>query len=187
MGKEKALIEFKGRPLLLWMVDILSDSVEELAVSVADGKKKEYLERLAEFGNSNLLVLEDKYRFFGPLGGMRSSIPHLQGELVAVAPCDSPFISKDLYPLLFDEVGNLDGAVPKVRGHYEPLHAVYRREAMTRAMELTLEKGELKPIDTYRHLRIAEIAESSITRFDPKLRSFENINTIDELKSLEEL
>jgi molybdopterin-guanine dinucleotide biosynthesis protein A len=186
MGKEKAFIEFKGKPLLIWVFDVLKDVVDELAVSVAFGRKEDYSKRLEGIDISMISIVEDSYHFFGPLGGMRSSIPHLRGELVAVAPCDSPFISRALYPLLFEKAEDFDAAVPKIRNHYEPLHAVYRKEPMVTAMELTMKRGELKPIDTYRHLRIREVGENQIMKIDPEYRSFLNMNTVEDLRTNEE-
>ena len=182
MGGDKALAKFRGRPLISWALDALSEVVDELAVSVAPGKGGTLHESLRGAGFGQIKIVEDETPYSGPINGMLSSFPRLRGELVAVAPCDSPFMAKGLYPMLFDMVRGHDCAVLKVGGRYEPLHAVYRRKPMLKAMERTVAEGSLKPVDAYRDLRIFDVPEAELLRIDPGLMSLVNINTQEELK-----
>ncbi|UCE75117.1 MAG: hypothetical protein JSV56_05280, partial [Methanomassiliicoccales archaeon] len=97
------------------------------------------------------------------------------------APCDSPFIKRELYLKLFELAKGSDGAVPEIKGYWEPIHAVYRRDAMIDAIKKALAEGKTRPKDTYRYLKLTKLEETKIKSFDPELRSFVNINSLQDL------
>jgi molybdopterin-guanine dinucleotide biosynthesis protein A len=181
MGKEidKGLMDFSGKPLIVWVLEILSPVVDELIISLSEGKKSEYLEII----NVNVKVVEDIYPNIGPLGGLLSSFSKASGDYIAVAPCDSPFIVPKFYPLLFELAKDHDGAVPKLGKYYEPLHAVYKRKSTYHAMKKAFKIGKLKPIDAYQYLNLTFASEKHLGLIDPNLTSFTNINTILDLNN----
>jgi molybdopterin-guanine dinucleotide biosynthesis protein A len=178
MGTEKALVQFKGRPLVLWPLTTLSDAADELVVSVSPSPSEELIRILGE----DVTVVRDVRSGKGPIEGLLASFRKATGEYVAVAPCDSPFIEVGLYDLLFSRAEGSDGAVPLIDGYYEPLIAVYHRVAFLRALELTIGEGRSKPIDTYRFLDLVFVSETEIADNDLSLDSFININLSHDLE-----
>jgi molybdopterin-guanine dinucleotide biosynthesis protein A len=172
---EKGLLEFHGKPLIGWMLDILEPVVDEIIISVSKGKSSEYIEQIGNY--KDMKMVEDIYHGIGPIGGLLSSFSEASGEYIAVAPCDSPFIVPELYPLLFELAQDHDGAVPKLGGYFEPLHAVYKQRTSFDAFTKTLEACKFKPIDAYEYLDLCLAVEDNIIPIDAELRSFININT----------
>lgn len=183
MGQEKGLLDLGGRPLALWVIERVSEIAEELVVATSPANNSAYRKTVPP----HILCVPDTAPDLGPVGGWRSALPALRGEYVAMAPCDAPFYSPPLGRLLFEEAQGHDGAVPKLRGEFEPLHGVYQRTPLQAALERTIAAGQLRPIHTYEHLDIVEVPEPLLRSVDPELESFLNANTPEELTGLRSL
>lgn len=177
MGAEKALILFRGRPLVLWSMSVLDKVARELIISVSPAPSEGLLETL---GPSATIVPDDRPGK-GPIQGLLSSFRAAKGEYVAVAPCDSPFIEAGLFELLFSRAEGRGGAVPLVNGFYEPLIAVYHRAGFLEALERTIVGGKAKPVDTYPLMDLAFVDQQEILDAGLSLDSFVNFNKIDDL------
>ena len=115
----------------------------------------------------------------GPLAGLHAGMRACTTELIVTAPCDSPFLPLDLVARLHaameSEIADL--AVVRTGGFAQPVFALYS-VALLPSLTAFLESGGRK-IDTwYSAHRVAEV------EFDDET-AFANINTIDELQSLE--
>lgn len=179
MGSEKCLVTLEGRPLALWVLDALASVTDEVIVSVSTSPSREVLDAL-----EGLKAVMDDVEGLGPLGGLRSALGAAGGEYVAVAPCDVPLVRPDVYEVLFREAEGRDGAVPVVGGYYEPLVAVYRREAFLKAAEKVMDGGGIRPVMTYEHMDVAFVPEEALKQADPGLESFLNVNTPGDLEGL---
>jgi len=62
---------------------------------------------------------------------------------------------------------------------YEPLHAVYRRSAL---LAYLAGHNSLSLRDMVQNLRVTYVPVHELSRYDPALRTFTNINRLDELK-----
>jgi molybdopterin-guanine dinucleotide biosynthesis protein A len=174
MGMDKCILTFQKKPMIYWPYVLLNGIVDEVIISIAEGKDTE---TIREFIGDDAIFVEDEKPNQGPLSGMYSSFKVAGGDYVAVIPCDSPLVHEDLYRRLFQIVEGGDAAVPKVANFYEPLHAVYKRDAMLNAIQRVFKEGELRPKATYEYLKVIPFKENEIRKFDPDLRSFFNINT----------
>ncbi len=178
MGIDKCTVLFCGKPLIYWPYAVLKDVADEVILSVSIyGEKLPY----KIFFGGEIEVVRDEKPNLGPLSGMLSSFKEAKGEYVALAPCDSPLIKTELYMKLFEMAKGSDGAVPVVNGYWEPLHGVYKRETMIKAIEKVLSEGKSRPIDTYEYLNIRKLTQDKIKDFDSKLLSFININSFQDL------
>jgi molybdenum cofactor guanylyltransferase len=89
----------------------------------------------------------------GPLAGIvaglkrihRSPTDHLSAGGILVLAVDMPRIETDLLRELVDAGGPGLGAAPRVEGRWEPLAAVYPREALEPAVRLLVEGGPASP------------------------------------------
>jgi molybdopterin-guanine dinucleotide biosynthesis protein A len=179
MGFDKRKAKFRGKSLIYWSYKALKEIVDEVILSVAyDG---EIPELESDFGKRVIIVGDDKPDM-GPIYGILTSFKKVQNEYVAVIPCDSPFIKTELYIKLFELAQGFDGAVPMINEYWEPLHAVYRREAMLQAIDKTFAEGKRSISNTYKYMRIKELSENEIKDFDPMLLSFININSKKDLE-----
>lgn len=178
MKSDKCTADFKGRPLIFYTYSALKNNVDEIIVSVSQERDVTELNRII---GDDVIIVTDDDRFRGPVHGMLSAFKQAKGEYVAVGPCDSPFIRSEFYSMLFDLAEGYDGAVPMMDKHWEPLHAVYKREKSIIAIERILLEGFNKPIDAYPHMNIRKITKDDIRSFDHDLLSFTNINTKNDM------
>jgi molybdenum cofactor guanylyltransferase len=115
----------------------------------------------------------------GPIGGLHAGVLAAKGDLLFVSACDMPCIETGVVSHLFDTIGNADAAIPSWNADMlEPLHAVYRRDVLLRYLE-SHESYSLRPM--IRSLNTRYVPVEALRRFDPKLRTFTNINKLEEL------
>ncbi len=178
MGIDKCTVLFHGKPLIHWPYNVLVDITDEVIISVSMKKKTS---SLLKFFEGNVKIVRDKKLDLGPISGLLSSFEKAKGDYVAVSPCDSPFIKRELYLRLFDLAMEADGAVPYVNGFWEPLHGVYKRGVMIKAIKKILSEGKNRPIDTYEYMNIKHLPKDEIMDFDPNMFSFVNVNSFQDL------
>lgn len=179
MGFDKRKAKFRGKSLVYWSYQALEDIVDEVILSVAQNGEMSELE--SNFGEK-VIIARDEKPDMGPIYGILMSFQKAKGEYVAVSPCDSPFIKTELYIRLFELANGFDGAVPMINNYWEPLHAVYRREAMIQAIEKTFAEGRRSVTNTFKYLNIKKLSENEVRNFDPELLSFTNINSRKDLE-----
>jgi molybdopterin-guanine dinucleotide biosynthesis protein A len=183
-GIDKALVQFRGKPLVMWVISALSDVVDEVILSISSEHDPS---KFKELVGREVIIVKDEQPGLGPVSGLIPSISQASGEYVAVAPCDSPFIKTELYSLLFEKVQGYDGAVPFINNFWEPLHAVYRGKAYVQSLKKAQSQGKFRPVDTYSSLNIQKVTEEEVRNIDKELLSFFNINSIADHKKAEKI
>lgn len=173
MGRDKAWIEFEGRPLIARVIEVLREVADEVLVVANDA-------RFAELG---VRVVPDRFPEGGALGGIATGVGAAQHELVLVAACDMPFTSAAVWRLLVERAEGSDAVVPRIAGEYETLHALYTKGCLP-AMERALASGKMRVISFFDDVAVHEVGEADLRRVDPGLRSFINVNTPEELAAV---
>src|SRR5262249_32210130 len=116
------------------------------------------------------------------LAGLSAALAAATHEWVLVVAGDLPWLEGDLLDLL---IGNLDDAhdavVPRVRGLPEPLLAVYSTRALAPA-RARLAAGRRKTAALLEDLRVTWIDEPALRARDRDLRSFDDVDTPDDLE-----
>ena len=126
-GRDKALVEFAGRPMLVRMIELLRGISEEVRVVAAPGK-------YAEFGAE---IVEDRWEGEGPLGGIVTALLHAREtspvrEWNAIVSCDMPFLTAEWMNYLCERVASSAAqvVVPHSAQGPEPLCACWRTAAV---------------------------------------------------------
>ena len=172
-GVDKGLAPFRGRPMVAHVIERLAPQVDELLVNAN--------RNLDEYGRFGHRVIADEIEgFAGPLAGFERGLAHAAGRLVVTAPCDSPFLPQDLVARLRAalEREGADLAVAKTGDQAHPVFSLMRREVHASLRDF-LGSGQRKIDKWYAALRVVEVP------FDDAADAFLNINTRDELASLE--
>ncbi|MHB1084556.1 MAG: molybdenum cofactor guanylyltransferase MobA [Thiobacillus sp.] len=87
-GADKGLIEYRGRPLIEWVLAALTPQVDELVISA-----NRNLEAYAAYGHR---VLPDTLPDYpGPLAGVLAAMQSVAADWLVVAPCDTPHLPDD--------------------------------------------------------------------------------------------
>ncbi|WP_174591534.1 molybdenum cofactor guanylyltransferase [Methanocella conradii] len=184
-GEEKSLMLIGGKRMICRVVEALSPVVDEVIISVRDERQRDLL---SPFVSGHEFVF-DEIHGIGPLSGVCAGLKRAKGEYVAVVACDMPLINGAAIGLLFDVAEGHDAAVPVHEGGLiEPLHAVYRREAMLDAVKKSIEAGERKISAPLRRLKdVVYVPDDEIRKVDPGLDTFLNVNRAEDVELISRL
>lgn len=134
MGRNKALLDFRGKPLLLHQRDVLAPLFARVIVAAPDP---------APYLPLGLEVVPDLLPERCALTAIHAVLSASRSDLAFVVACDLPFLNLDLIRHLLDRAAGADAVVPESDGRLEPLHAVYSRACLP-AIEDGARRGEWK-------------------------------------------
>ena len=178
LGKEKSLVEFDGRPLIQWSVEKLAPFVEDVVVVARGPEQAKQLEDLIP----NAVIAIDSISGYGPVAGLDAGMEQARNEYVLAIGCDLPFLNIDVIDLLFELAQGWDASVPtRENGMMEPLHSVYKRDALLSACQKAIERGERRIRAPLKMLRVKCVAVEQLKILDPELLTFFNLNTREDL------
>ena len=175
MGKDKAFLEFLGKPLLERVLEIYRERFHRILL-VGDRP-----ERFAGYG---LPVLEDIFPG-SALGGLYTGLCHAPTEYVFISPCDLPFPNKDVLDHICSLRKGFDAVVPTTQRGFEPLFALYAKKCIE-PMRRLLESGNYCVYDFYPQVRIRYVPDEELAPLAREGGSFLNINTPEEFARLKE-
>jgi molybdopterin-guanine dinucleotide biosynthesis protein A len=174
MGRDKALIDYQGRPIIAHVVDTLRALADDIVV---------VSNRSDLYGSFGARVVPDYEPPCGPLGGIAVGLRNAQHPLAVIVACDMPFLNVTLLRRLIDLAEGYDAVVPQKGDEFEPLHAVYRRVCYESIVQ-RLARGERRVISFFADVRLRPVPESEWRLLDPAGRSLVNLNTPDDLDVL---
>jgi molybdenum cofactor guanylyltransferase len=174
MGRDKALIEFQGKPIIAHVIDTLRELSDD--VGIVANRSDTY----SPFGAR---VVPDYDPPCGPLGGIAAGLQAAQHDRVVVVACDMPFLNPNLLRYLMVLSGDYEAVVPQTGDEFEPLHAVYRR-ACYRPIVQRLASGQRRVISFFADVRLRVVSEVEWRTIDPDGRSLMNLNTPDDLRAV---
>lgn len=183
-GQDKGLVELKGKTLILYVIEGISSVVNETLVVASSSEQREAFEPLIG-GRAKVVI--DEHEPQSPLVGALTGFEKAQGECSMLLPCDTPFISKEIASLLLDLCIKRNAVIPRwPNGYIEPLQAAYRTKPALVAAEKALKQGKLNLQSMIDHLKeIRYISTLVLQQMDPRLLTFFNVNTPEDLKKAE--
>ena len=172
-GRDKALVEIDGEPMLARMIELLRGV--PMAVKMIAGRGK--------YEGFGAKMLEDRWPGEGPLGGI---ITALQDSARCAAPCkwnlivscDMPFLTREWLTFLCERAAQSEAQVILAHSEHgpEPLCACWRTEAAEPLLR-GFERGVRKVTEGISLLRAEVLDERDWKRFDSEGRLFWNMNT----------
>jgi molybdopterin-guanine dinucleotide biosynthesis protein A len=138
-----------------------------------------------EFIDLGIRTVADLIPGKGSLGGVYTGLFHASHPKSFVVACDMPFLKKEVIQYMVELAAEYDVVVPVGTAGMEPLHAIYSRRCM-KPMERQIENDDLKLISIYSKLKVKKVQEEELSRLDPDLLSFRNINTLDEYERVKQ-
>jgi molybdopterin-guanine dinucleotide biosynthesis protein A len=177
-GIDKGLIPFLGKPLIESAIAKLQPQVQTIVINA-----NRNITKYASYGYP--VIMDEQPDFSGPLAGFSVALKHCKTPYLLTSPCDSPLLPSNLAELLIAEM---------VRGDFELVYASSKEadgkiwaqpvfclmhSTVQESLSNFLMKGDLK-IDRW----FKELKSGTVIFEDPQL--FANVNTPEELKSLEE-
>ncbi len=181
LGKPRALLQLKERPLVWWTVKALSGVVDEIIVATAQG----WVEPIARALPRRVRVIEDVFIGLGPLGGLHAGARAARHTWVAVAPSEAALIKPGLYRLLIKEARGREGALPTLSGRPMHLHGVYGRDPLLSRIERGISRSESDVAQALRGMRIARVGARRVGDVDPEGSSFLILSNLELIRAVE--
>ena len=151
--------------------------------SGTEPRKQKFRPVLEKFPAREIRFCFDTLEDAGPLEGIRAGLLESRSEYSFVCAGDMPFVNFRVVDLLFEKADGHDAALPRWEDRkFEPLHAVYSRKLIPE-IEKAFEKGKcsvLTPVFEMQDVVFVEVSE--IRELDPELRTFANINTVEDME-----
>jgi molybdenum cofactor guanylyltransferase len=174
MGRDKATLQFRGRPL--WQIQFellrkLQPSEIFISARTDPSWRPEDVRFVADIPPSR-----------GPLSGLAACLAQMHTTHLLALAIDMPFMTEDFLLSLCDYIELGCGVVPKIDNRAEPLTAIYPREAeIDFRRALAGADFSLQSL-TRRLLETGKLREISVTREERKL--FLNVNELADLAAV---
>jgi molybdenum cofactor guanylyltransferase len=168
MGRDKALLEFDGVPLVVRTVRLVEAAAGSAAV-VASPKT---------YGALGLRVIADDWPGAGPLGGIATALRASQFSWNLIVACDLPYLSEEWLKHLVSRAlsTRADAVVPMSERGAEPLCAMYHKNCEA-AIRGALGRGMRKVTEALQGVCIDSIEPGEWKAFDSDGMLFKNMNS----------
>jgi molybdopterin-guanine dinucleotide biosynthesis protein A len=181
MGQNKALLPFPGNSAVTFVEHLASLLVECCVETLIVARDKAHASAYVFPG---VRVTYDKTPGIGPLMGLYSGLSAINTERALVVAVDLPFVQPALLSFLLSQPLTAETLlVPVVHGVPQVLLAIYPRSVLPVIREqLQQRRRDLRCL-----LEVAPVQfidEAQLLEVDPRLRSFVNINTPEELRKI---
>ncbi len=154
MGRPKALLPWRGRPMVAHVVARLREVVEEVVVVSAPD---------LELPALDARVVVDREPGLGPLAGLREGLAAIRADRAIAVGTDAPWLDRAFIETL---LGFGDAAAPVLDGHVQTLCAVYPRAAGA-AAEALLAAGRRRPLDLLEALDFRRVEAHELPSLEP--------------------
>jgi molybdopterin-guanine dinucleotide biosynthesis protein A len=172
MGRNKALIEREGLPLIAHVAQTLQRLFRRVLIVADDAEPYRFL---------RLPVFPDLFKDAGPLGGIHAGFVHSGAKSIFVSACDTPCLSPALIEYIIRYPSETSVKVAQMDGELHPLCGLYARPALP-FIQHALENGELQVKKVLHRLKAAEVAITDTLRFYHPLL-LKNFNTPADVES----
>ncbi|MBT8507070.1 molybdopterin-guanine dinucleotide biosynthesis protein A [Methanomicrobiaceae archaeon CYW5] len=178
-GREKFRFIYEGETFLSRLIITLDEVVDEILIVARDTAQ---CARVAEM--THVRIVPDRHQGVGPAGGLQAGALEARGDLVFGVACDMPCVKAEVVDRLFRLVDGYDAVIPCWGGTtmLEPLHAVYRPRALLSAYEASTSHS-LRSLT--HHLNVRYVDVDTFRDVDPELRTFTNINRLEDLEEIQ--
>lgn len=172
LGRDKALLLLRGRPLAQWVLESISPLVDECWLI-----SNQPLEHLA----LGYPLLIDVMPGRGALGGLLSAMLVARGSHVLLSACDTPFVQPALLEAMINQShrGSIDAVVCRSSKGLEPLPGVFSCRLLPR-LQAQVWGEDLRLRTLLNSCRTRVLPPEEVGRYDAQELSFFNINTGEE-------
>jgi molybdopterin-guanine dinucleotide biosynthesis protein MobB len=177
MGKDKAWLEFRGRPILPQLVESLA-TVCEGGVTVVRASADQELPELPE----GTRVVQDLLPERAALGGLYTGLVLAPTPFVFLTACDMPLVDPALVRwMLRRPPAPADVLLPVHEGRPQPMHAIYGHRCLGAIKEALL-SGEFRMDGWHGLVRVERIPQDDWAPHSWHGLNFLNVNTPEDLE-----
>lgn len=166
MGRDKALLEIGGQPLIRSAVNLMEALTERVVI----------LGPAERYGFLGLPVLPDLVPSRGPLSAIYTGLERSSTDANLFLACDMPLMEGTFLKLLLERDPLADAVLMRLDdGSLEPLCAVYNRSCLP-AVKANYERQRFKLSDLFPELRTHYLTETDLQDMGLDRRIFTNLN-----------
>jgi len=171
MGTDKAMLNFRGKPLLKHMFDVIRPHCGKVFIS---GDKPDY-------GSLGIAMVSDIYPGIGPVSGIFSALKYSETDWNIVISVDSPMINNELLEYLISNTDSYECVVPKHEAGMEPLIALYSKQILP-TLEIMIGTGNYKMKNILTQVKTNALDCQPLLEKYPNL--FMNLNRMEDYLSV---
>jgi molybdenum cofactor guanylyltransferase len=171
-GVNKALLKVGGRCIVERVTDTLRSIFPEVLIITNTPEDFQFL---------GLPMFSDLRPGKGALGGLYTGLSVCPRDYGFFAACDLPFMDQQTILHMVSLIEDYDVVVPRISNGWEPLHALYSPRCLPYIEEM-LSDGDLKIFHFFHKVKLREVPEHDLRRFDPRLLFTINLNTPADLE-----
>jgi molybdopterin-guanine dinucleotide biosynthesis protein A len=174
MGKDKATLRFRGKPLWQTQVELLR-KLEPTEIFVSARTDPPWRPADVQF-------VADDPPSRGPLSGLAASLARIRTKHLLALAIDMPFMTEKYLRSLCKQTERSRGVIGKIEDRLEPLAAIYPQEALTDFRRaLSGEDFSLQPVASDL-VETGTLLQIDVSRSERKL--FLNVNALSDLAAL---
>jgi molybdopterin-guanine dinucleotide biosynthesis protein A len=175
MGKDKATLLFRGKPL--WQIQLeLLRKLEPTEIFVSARTDLPWRP-----GNVHFVADDPPSR--GPLSGLAAALARMRAKHLLALAIDMPFMTEKYLRFLCGQIEPRRGIVAKIDDRFEPLAAIYPQEAIANVQSALSGKDFSLQTVTGRLVAARKLQVMPVTSQERKL--FLNLNELADLRSSE--
>ena len=171
MGEDKGLLNFKGKKLIEYSIDLLKLLCNEILISTNQAGYEQF----------GFTTVADKNWGCGPIGGIEAGLQQSKNEWCIVIACDTPFLEHDFLTAMISEIKEQDCIIPSHNNGIEPLVGIYNKE-LAFFFSQKIEQKEFKIKRIIEERQVHFFNTDPILKKYPKL--FFNMNTMEDMESI---
>ncbi|MCJ7690981.1 MAG: molybdenum cofactor guanylyltransferase, partial [Clostridiaceae bacterium] len=185
MGKDKSSLILGGKTLLERTINLLSPFFGEIILSVSEENA------YPEYDHKKVI---DKYKGFGPLVGIYSSLLASDTNRNFIFTSDMPYLNGQLITFLLDYPSNKEIIIPLAEGKIHPLCGIYSRSILPSLESLIknnlpgdfIAAGKIKSLSLKNFLDNQSVEYVDVEKGfkDYKSELFLNINTMEDYEKV---
>lgn len=166
MGTNKSLLTIKNKTTIEWITEELKSCTDKVALIANEQERYEFL---------SLETYSDRYTDKGPLAGLESALYNIDADIFVIAACDMPFVNRQVYNYMLEQIEDYDAVVPIYNQQVHPLAAVYRKRVLPKIKQ-QLEENNFKVRGFFDHIKVNYIRTFKPISNDILEKHFFNMN-----------
>jgi len=176
MGQPKAFLDFKGKALILYPLNLLLSLCSEVLIVTKDPKL---------YANFGVKIVTDFHLDSGPMAGIYAGLSHALNPWSIVLACDLPFVRPQLLEKLQERAAQelARWAIIPTTPIQQVLCAVYSKSCLP-YLERKISEGKISLLREMKEPETLYVPWQELDPQDPSASSFINLNTPEEYERI---
>jgi len=177
IGEDKSFIKVGNQTMIERIVSTLSAIFHDIII-ISNSPES--------YSSLNCKISPDIVPEKNSLGGIYTGLKVSSTDYNFIFACDMPFLNENLIKFMIHSIEDVDIVIPRTDRGCEPLHAIYSKKCIP-PIKKQIEKNNLRIIDFFPSVRVKEIEQRDIEKFDSLHTAFLNLNTRQDITKAQEI